>query len=753
MGPFPPRPSEPQEPKQEPTSAAEFLETIPGLFARLDANLQICQHNDRFARYWRPDGSRVQGQSLRFVLGNAFEQLEASLARVASGETVEQLLVRYDDSQELEWLEVHLCQAPNAPEEILIYAIDVTSTKRREQSLKSVLDNLPAVVLFLDLDLRIRYANQQAADLLGIREEFLLGRNYLDCLDSTAAKKVQSSLQAPRNGCCTLMEEKLTFAGGRTCDMLVHHIPETNAQGQVIGFYKIAFDISSVKQIEAELQRIRSRFELAIRGSSLGVWELSLSDSDWIFADHIERLLGFEPGALQNSRSRIRELVHVDDRELNDRLNQPLSLDGCTQGEIRLRTAGGHYRWFRVICSVDLNDNGTPRWIGGTITDIDDLKRAELAAEEQVRRRDEFLAMMSHELRNPMTAIAYSAKLAEIDERISPATRETLQIIQRQTGQLTRLTNDLLDVSRITRNRIVYKMESHDFNDSLLEALECIRPIMDRRQQQLVVELCDSPISVRGDASRLRQAMANLLENASKYTPEKGRIEVSTQQDSGQVLFRVRDNGFGISPDMQANIFELFYQHDKTIDRSSGGLGVGLYLVKNIVQAHAGQIEVLSEGIGKGSEFIIRLPICESDWQSESPAEMHFDGLRLMLVEDSLDSQHALTWLLQARGFQVTAFSDGLSASQAIDELNPEVAIIDLGLPKRDGFAVAQDIRRAELDGKIGRPVLIALTGYGQASDRQKAFDSGFDDHLVKPCHIDRLCESIHRHSVRAKSA
>ena len=730
-----------------------MLETIPGLFARLNPQLQVCQHNDRFARYWRPDGRSIHDQSLRSVLGSAFGQLESSLERVRLGETVQQLLVRYDESGELAWLDVHLCPAPNQPNEILFYATDITTVKQRERSLKSILDNLPAVVLFLDLDLRIRYANQQAAELLGIREEFLFGRNYLDCLDSPAAAQAQSSLQSNRAGCCTVMEEKLTFAGGRTCDMLVHHIPETNALGQVIGFYKIAFDISSVKQIEAELQKVRSRFELAIRGSSLGVWEFSLDDPDWIFADHIERLLGFAPGSLNNSRKQIRKLVHRDDRELNDRLNQPLSLDGCTKGEIRIRTASGNYRWFRVICTVDLHDNGTLKWVGGTITDIDDLKRAELAAEAQVRRRDEFLAMMSHELRNPMTAIAYSAKLAEIDEGLSQATRETLQIIQRQTGQLTRLTDDLLDVSRITRNRIVYKMEPHDFNSALLEGLECIRPIIDQRQQQLTVNLCDSPTTVRGDASRLRQAIANVLENASKYTPEKGRIEVTTRLDSKDVVFRIRDNGFGISPDMQANIFELFYQHDKTIDRSSGGLGVGLYLVKNIVQAHGGQIDVFSEGAGKGSEFVIRLPICEQAREVATSTELRFDGLRLMLVEDSLDAQHALSWLLQDRGFEVTAYADGLAASQSIVDLKPNVAIIDLGLPKRNGFDLARDIRRAENRGKIDRPILIALTGYGQSSDRQKALDSGFDDHLVKPCHIDRLCESIQLHCRRAKSA
>ncbi|MEM7454059.1 MAG: ATP-binding protein [Planctomycetota bacterium] len=504
----------------------------------------------------------------------------------------------------------------------------------------------------------------------------------------------------------------------------------------------------NLREVQEKLSLINARFELAVRGSKVGIWEGSVTDTDWLLTDHIEMLLGYEKGHLKNSRKVARELIHPDDRELNLQMRDAHRNGAANESELRIRTSTGEYRWFRIIGETFYNTDGSMRWLGGTITDIDDIKSARLTAEDQVQQRDEFLAMLSHELRNPMSAIAYAAEFVGMNDDLPDSIIEVMEIISRQTGQMTRLMDDLLDVSRITRNKITFDKSNHDFASLLRDALECVRPSFEQRSQHLTIDLPLLPVTMHGDEVRLRQAITNLLDNASKYTDSGGEIHVCSTQTDGTIEFSIIDSGQGLPSDELPRIFELFYQRDPALHRSSGGLGVGLYLVKYIIESHGGQVSVQSDGPGHGCRFDVTLPVSNSE-QTESRSVIDpGNDKRILVVEDNDDSRHALELALTQRGYNVTTFADGESASSAVLPLQPDVVIIDIGLPGKNGFELAREIRSAEIRSdktadENDRVMLIALTGYGQPCDQTRALEAGFDVHMVKPANVDLICKTI----------
>jgi len=378
-----------------------------------------------------------------------------------------------------------------------------------------------------------------------------------------------------------------------------------------------------------------------------------------------------------------------------------------------------------------------------TLTDISKLKRAEEEAREAVSKRDRFLAMLSHELRNPLGAVLnaiYVMQRAPED----PATLErSRQVIYGQANQMARLLDDLLDVSRITQGKIELRRELFDVRDAAREAIESVRPRFEARRQQFSVDLPDEPLLVEGDRARIQQMQVNLLTNASKYTPEEGRIEMSWEAGGDKAILVVRDTGEGIPPEMVDRIFEMFVQSDNTLDRSDGGMGVGLTLVKSIVELHGGEICAHSEGLGKGSEFAISLPLTTRTpaAPSHEPSSSSREGqrARMIIIEDNDDSREMLATLLEYDGFAVDAAADGLTGVKMIEEKQYDMALVDIGLPGIDGFEVARRVRR--MSRREGRhcPTLVALTGYGQEKDREAVFDAGFDEHLVKPLQPDQL--------------
>jgi signal transduction histidine kinase/CheY-like chemotaxis protein len=359
---------------------------------------------------------------------------------------------------------------------------------------------------------------------------------------------------------------------------------------------------------------------------------------------------------------------------------------------------------------------------------------------DDVRRRDEFLAMLGHELRNPLATIRNAVELLE-QEADDPATAaEHRAIIERQATHLAQLVDDLLDVSRITMGKILLRRTPVDVADVVRRAAESVRPTIAGQQQSLTVRVGGRPLIVEGDPVRIEQVVLNLLTNANKYTPAGGRIELSADVERGQVVVRVRDSGIGISPEMLPRVFEPFSQADTSLHRSKGGLGIGLTVVKRLVEMQGGSVSVTSDGEGRGSEFVVRLPL-RPDLHVAAPAatERPRTTRRVLLVEDAPDARKVMAALLERWGHDVAHAADGAVALEVAPGHRPEVALVDIGLPGMDGYAVAKGLRE-----KLGhRVVLVALTGYGQPEDRERALRAGFDLHLVKPVQPELLARVL----------
>jgi two-component system CheB/CheR fusion protein len=355
-----------------------------------------------------------------------------------------------------------------------------------------------------------------------------------------------------------------------------------------------------------------------------------------------------------------------------------------------------------------------------------------------VRRRDQFLAMLSHELRNPLGAVVTATAMLKAAEAQSGKPAHTVEVLERQSRQMARLLDDLLEVSRVTQNKIELRRRVVDLRLISAEAADAVRPQMAARGLEFTVDLDPEPLWVFGDAARLQQIQINLLSNAAKYTQRDGRVVLRVAREESGAVIRVSDNGNGISPHLLESIFELFVQGKHTLDHAGGGLGVGLTLVRALVEMHGGTVSARSEGDGTGSEFVVRLPLTalSAPLLDDVPASVPAAGTTVMVVEDYADSRDVLCAMLRDAGLDCHGAADGQTALRLIDDISPDAVILDVGLPGMNGLEVARRIRANPRHRGIR---LIALTGYGQSSDREATAQAGFDDHLVKPVHPSEL--------------
>ena len=352
--------------------------------------------------------------------------------------------------------------------------------------------------------------------------------------------------------------------------------------------------------------------------------------------------------------------------------------------------------------------------------------------QENDRRKTEFLALLGHELRNPLAPIRSTVEFLHRIRLDRPELEQARDRIERQVRLLTRLVDDLLDVSRITSGKIRLRREPLDFNAVAAQAVEIARPLIESRQHELVVSIPDGSLWVDGDPARLAQVLANLLNNAAKFTEPGGRIVLSVEQKLGQVEARVRDNGVGLTAEMLPRIFELFTQVDRVVGQDQGGLGVGLSLVRRLVEMHGGRVEAFSAGPGLGCEFVITLPRLETVPKRPTRVKTAVYGppRRVLVVDDNVDGAESLASLLRLRGHQVHVANDGPEALRSATAFHPEIVVLDIGLPGMDGYEVARRLR----DSQEAAPArLVALTGFGQDEDRRLSREAGFDYHLVKP--------------------
>jgi signal transduction histidine kinase/ActR/RegA family two-component response regulator len=367
-------------------------------------------------------------------------------------------------------------------------------------------------------------------------------------------------------------------------------------------------------------------------------------------------------------------------------------------------------------------------------------ERAAVAMREADRRKDEFLAILAHELRNPLAPIRNSLYILQLSGRDDPTARRVGEMMERQVSHMVRLVDDLLEVSRITRGKIELKRENVDIAVIVRNAVETSRPLIDAALHSLTVAVPRDELFVDGDPMRLAQVFANLLNNAAKYTDPRGRVAIAGRREGDHAVVSVRDSGTGIPADMLPRVFELFTQVGKATERANGGLGIGLTLAKSIVELHGGSIEARSEGPGRGSEFIVRLPLGERAGRtaavSDAVPREPLAAQSVLIVDDNRDAAESLAMLLRLLGLAVRVADNGGAALQAIDDDVPDVMFLDIGMPGMDGYEVARQVRRRRGGADV---LLVALTGWGQDDDRRRARAAGFDHHLVKPADVDDL--------------
>jgi signal transduction histidine kinase/ActR/RegA family two-component response regulator len=354
------------------------------------------------------------------------------------------------------------------------------------------------------------------------------------------------------------------------------------------------------------------------------------------------------------------------------------------------------------------------------------------AVKEANRQKDEFLAMLAHELRNPLAAIRYAIALGQMAPADSPG--ELFEIIDRQTQNLAHLIDDLLDVSRISRDKVTLRKEYIDLAAIVKRAVDTARPLMEQKRHELVVELGKEPMPVYVDSTRAEQIVANLLTNAAKYTRDEGRVIVRVYHDGVTAIIKVIDTGIGLPPEMLSRVFDLFAQADRTLDRSEGGLGIGLTVARKLAEMHGGSISAASDGIGKGSTFTVRLPLAEAPNTNGGPAtEPRRAGeqrkLRILVVDDNRDTARSCALLLKAFGHEVETALDGVTALEMARDFKPHILFLDIGLPGMNGYDVARTLR----DEGFEQMMMVAISGYGQPEDRKRSLEAGFDQHLVKP--------------------
>jgi CheY-like chemotaxis protein/two-component sensor histidine kinase len=373
-------------------------------------------------------------------------------------------------------------------------------------------------------------------------------------------------------------------------------------------------------------------------------------------------------------------------------------------------------------------------------TDITGRKRVEEALRLADRRKDQFLAMLAHELRNPLAPIRNTVQLLKMQEAIDPTLARSLNVIDRQVSHMARLLDDLLDVARIMQGKITLKIERFELASIVNDAIETTRSLIESRRQELIILKTATPLWVEGDRVRLAQVLYNLLNNAAKYTGEGGKITLSILREGADAVIEVRDAGIGIAPDILPQIFELFIQADHSLSHSQGGLGIGLTLVRQLVEIHGGTITAASAGIGQGSAFTVRLPavsIESSPIESAQPqSALPMSKFRILIVDDYADAAESMAMLLQMEGHDVETADCGMKAIERAQVFHPQVVLLDIGLPDLDGYEVAKRLRMLP---ETQDAMLIALTGYGRAEDRERSQSAGFNHHLLKPISLGTL--------------
>jgi PAS domain S-box-containing protein len=607
--------------------------------------------------------------------------------------------------------------------------------RRSEEELAEFFENATVGLHWVGPDGKVLRVNRAELELLGYRREEYVGHHISEFhADPAALADILRRLSAG---------EKLTECPARLrCkDGSIKHVLIDSSvrwkDGEFIHTRCFTRDITERARAEAALADARARLQAALDAGLVSTWTWDIPNNR-LFADgRLNQLFNLPAEADGSVLDHYVASIHPDDVDrILTALEQAVQRDELYEADYRIVQPDGSVRWVTARGKAERDESGQPLRMPGVLVDITGRKLLEEALREADRRKDEFLATLAHELRNPLAPIRNGLEILKMP-RVSPDTvQQTRAMMERQVHHLVRLVDDLLDVSRVMRGKIELRKERVELANVVARAVEAVQPLITVQGHRLELSLPAESLLLDADPVRLAQVLGNLLTNAAKYTEANGHIWLTASREGQDVVLCVKDNGVGIAPDLLPHVFELFVQADHASTRAHGGLGIGLTLARNLVQMHGGTITARSAGPGKGSEFIVRLPVLVS--RPDSLNEPHgadalqqaSSGRRVLVVDDNEDAATSLSMLLSLHGHQVEIAHDGQAALAVAARFAPHVVFLDLGMPGMDGYEVARRLRQQP---GMERAVLAALTGWGQQQDRRRTSDAGFDHHLVKP--------------------
>jgi len=639
-------------------------------------------------------------------------------------------------------------------------AVDIDTCKRAELSLREGEHRF--ATLFNASPLNVTVSLRETGQLLDVNEAFIstsgfqrdevIGRTTVELglwPSNEDREAVLGSVSAAAGVRNLIVHMRARGGEERIGCLTAEHI-SINGEPRMLTLFE---DITARERAEAALRMSEQRLRLALRAANAGVWQMNMVSGQIFWSDEFRDLYGYDENTVPGRDAWAMHL-HPDDREgvLDDWRTRMRPGTDEYRREFRILHPTRGLRWILALGHLERNEQGRVLSMTGISIDITRIKEVEQELREADERKNEFLAVLSHELRNPLAPLRNGMEILRRTQGTGAAAEQARVMMARQLEQMVHLIDDLLEVGRISRGKIELKRVPVDLTVALQHAFEVAKPSIDAAAHELVIEVPPGPLIVDADVTRLAQVFGNLLNNAAKYTNPGGHLRVTVTRADEHVSTSIRDDGIGIPADKLPKIFEMFAQVDNSVQRMQGGLGIGLSIAKRLVQMHGGTLDVRSEGLGKGAEFIVRLPLLASEAQrlldAAPSADEHVEhpALRVLVADDNEDAAASLALVLEMSGHFVRIAHDGVEAVEIAEAFDPEVVVLDIGMPRLDGYEACRQLR--------GQPhgedmLIIALTGWGQLEDRQRSEQAGFDEHLVKPADMSALEEMLRQRAPR----
>jgi PAS domain S-box-containing protein len=725
-----------------------------------DGTILYC--NARFAQMLDAEIERVMGGMIAWFLPERSRNGFEALLRAADGHESrgELELLGHNGQVVPAYLSVSVI-SDGEKHRFCLVATDLRTQKRgdeivaAERLARSVLDQAAEAIIVCDEQGRVIRASRAASDLCG-RNPLLRTFDEVFTLDFSAAQGAGAGPHNIRPGrlAAEVLNGKVLWAApanlrrpdGSQADVLVSATALRGAEDKTIGCVVNLVEITDLSRAQQALAESEARFRSVLDESRDVIYRLNVQTGRYEYiSPAAEAVVGFSVDELMAMDGEASlEMIHPDDVPAMQAAGARLLATGKADLEYRQRAKNGEYRWISNHMSLVKDSLGRPLYRNGNIRDITERKQAEdklrasnLELAEADRRKNDFMAVLSHELRNPLAPIRNSTYILERAVPGGEQARRAVAVIERQAGQLARLVDDLLDVTRITRNKIQLQRETLELNDLARHTIEDQRSLFDKAEVRLEFNPAPAPVFVDVDRNRVAQIIGNLLQNAAKFTGRGGatRITISTEAAEKRAVIQIANTGVGMTPEMLSRLFQPFSQADSTLDRSKGGLGLGLALVKGLAELHGGDVTAHSAGLGQGAEFVVRLPLAMEKSAAPQPSASATKSRRRVL-----DAADSLRDLLAFDEHEIEVAYNGPDGIAKARKFRPEVVLCDIGLPGMDGYDVARAFRA---DAALKGAFLVALTGYALPEDLERARAAGFARHLAKPPSLEKLGEIL----------